>query len=72
MVKVYEALRWASSFLKENDRDENAGDWLLMSQLGLSRALMLANMHEELTEDEEAIFISNINIFITFHHYNLH
>lgn len=52
MTKVYEALRWASSFLREKGRDENAGEWLLMAQLQQSRAQMLAGMHDVLPEEE--------------------
>ncbi|TGA99742.1 peptide chain release factor N(5)-glutamine methyltransferase [Sporolactobacillus shoreae] len=53
-LKRFEALRWASSFLKEHHRDENIGEILLENRLHLSRTDMLIENRELLTpEDEE-------------------
>ncbi|MET1181489.1 peptide chain release factor N(5)-glutamine methyltransferase [Peribacillus simplex] len=49
-VKVFGALKWASSFLKENDRDANAGEILIQHFLKQTRSQMLANLHDELSE----------------------
>jgi release factor glutamine methyltransferase len=47
-VKIYEALNWASSFLKEYNREEFAGEILLRHFSGLSRTSMLMIMRDDL------------------------
>lgn len=47
-VKIFEALNWASSFLKEHNREEFAGELLLRYYSRLSRTSMLMQMRDEL------------------------
>ncbi|CAM3837352.1 peptide chain release factor N(5)-glutamine methyltransferase [Mesobacillus zeae] len=46
--RIYEALNWASSFLEQKQRDDNAGEILLQHFAGLNRARLLADIREEL------------------------
>lgn len=60
-MRVYEALKWASSFLQENGRDENAGEIVLCHVLKTSRTGMLMNMREEITAEQETSFTEFIH-----------
>jgi release factor glutamine methyltransferase len=55
-MRVYEALKWASSFLREKGRDENAGELLLLHILQTNRTGLLTSMREELKDEQAALF----------------
>ncbi|OMP66577.1 peptide chain release factor N(5)-glutamine methyltransferase [Domibacillus epiphyticus] len=60
--KIYEALNWASSFLKQHDRDENAGEYIMLHVLQAERAQMLARLHDRMTDEQAAKFERFVNI----------
>ncbi|RWR13462.1 peptide chain release factor N(5)-glutamine methyltransferase [Siminovitchia fortis] len=49
---IFKALSWASSFLKANGRDANAGEILLRDQLNMSRSRLLAEQRMPIADRE--------------------
>ncbi|MCU9613314.1 peptide chain release factor N(5)-glutamine methyltransferase [Caldibacillus lycopersici] len=49
---VFEALKWASSFLNESGREENVAEIAMRFVLKMERAQVLANLRKELTIEE--------------------
>ncbi|MEH7455868.1 peptide chain release factor N(5)-glutamine methyltransferase [Bacillus sp. JJ1127] len=60
-MRVYEALKWASSFLQENGRDENAGEIVLCHVLKTNRTGLMMNMREEIPEEQDKAFTEFIH-----------
>lgn len=52
MKYVYEALQWASSFLRKNNREEHASELALRHVLGVDRTELLARMREPLRVED--------------------
>ncbi|QKE74400.1 peptide chain release factor N(5)-glutamine methyltransferase [Arthrobacter citreus] len=60
-TKIYEALKWASSFLQEHGRDENVGEIALKHILDCNRTELLLNMREDLEDSQWTQFQDFIN-----------
>lgn len=59
-MKISEALNWASSFLKENNREETAGEWLLLRLLNWNRTKLLMHIRDTLDPDVQEAFIEAV------------
>lgn len=58
--RVFEALNGASSFLKDNGREENAARILLQHELGLSQSGLLASLRDEMAQASFEHYWQNI------------
>ncbi|MFS0788444.1 peptide chain release factor N(5)-glutamine methyltransferase [Shouchella sp. 1P09AA] len=62
---VYEALNWASSFLRDHQLEEPAGEWLLRHHLQKDRASLLAGFHDFMDESTLKAFEEDVKTLTT-------
>lgn len=55
-IKIFEALKWASSYLQEHKREEFAAELLLRHVLNISRSELIIQFREELDQSALSIF----------------
>ncbi|MHA7138253.1 peptide chain release factor N(5)-glutamine methyltransferase [Rossellomorea arthrocnemi] len=60
-VTIFEALKWASSFLVENGRDENVGEIYLRHVVGMSRSQLLAEQRRSVPGEKWEEFQDGIH-----------
>lgn len=59
-TKIFEVLKWASSFLEEHNRDQNAGELLLIHHLKTTRSKLLASLHDEVSQEIFSAFEADV------------
>ncbi|MGE6205276.1 peptide chain release factor N(5)-glutamine methyltransferase [Guptibacillus hwajinpoensis] len=52
MKTVFEALKWASSFLEKHGREASAAEWLIKHELSVTRTELLLRMQDEMPDYE--------------------
>ena len=52
MMTVFEALKWASSFLEKHGREASAAEWLIKHELNVTRTDLLLRMQDEMPDYE--------------------
>ncbi|MGG1686975.1 peptide chain release factor N(5)-glutamine methyltransferase [Pseudalkalibacillus sp. NRS-1564] len=52
MKTVFEALKWASSFLEKHGREASAAEWLIKHELNVTRTELLLRMQDEMHDYE--------------------
>lgn len=61
---IFEALKWASSYLQEKERDQNAGELLLLHILDWNRSTLLAEQRTDLSEEQWSLFQSYVEAHV--------
>jgi release factor glutamine methyltransferase len=57
---IYEVLHWASSFLKENGKEERVAELLLRHHLQVTRAQLFARLRDDIDERVKQAFINDL------------